>query len=67
LLKRIALLSCLIATPALAQQTDPVALGNVLLACVGREVQAASRIVQLEAEVAKLKAAQPPAATGTGQ
>ena len=45
----------LCSAPATAQQTDPVALGNVLLACVGREVQAATRINQLESELAKLK------------
>lgn len=53
-------LALLAASPALAQQApNPAAIGNVLISCVGREVQAADRIAQLEAELAKLKAPPP--------
>jgi hypothetical protein len=59
-LKRLVLSLCLISFPALAQQPDVAAVGAELMECVGGKVQMRTRIAQLEAEIAKLKAPPPP-------
>lgn len=57
-MKRLALILCLLAMPAFAQQRDPteVALGAEVMECVGSKVQLRTQIARLEAEITKLKA-----------
>jgi hypothetical protein len=65
LLKYLVIFALFAASPALAQQApDATAMGNELMECVGGKVQLRTKINQLEAEIAKLKAdaAKPPEA-----